>query len=163
MTSIDKFEDHCWKDVIPEADIKLYAGWRRETFVGPRPALLAIDLYDLVYRGGPHSPYELNERYPNTCGIFAHRAIEPTKRLFAAARARRHSGLLLHPGHAPQQPAAGRGLDPAPAADARPTAHAIYHEFTAAAEGHRHLPSSAPALSRARRCSRICRCSASRA
>ncbi len=24
--------------------------------------------------------------YPNTCGIFAHRAIEPTKRLFAAAR-----------------------------------------------------------------------------
>jgi maleamate amidohydrolase len=50
MTSIDKFEDHCWKDVIPDADIKLYAGWRRETFVGPRPALLAIDLYDLVYR-----------------------------------------------------------------------------------------------------------------
>jgi maleamate amidohydrolase len=87
MTSIESFEDHCWKDVIPEADIKLYAGWRRETFVGPRPALLAIDLYDLVYRGGPHSPYELNERYPNTCGIFAHQAIAPTKRLFAAARA----------------------------------------------------------------------------
>ena len=42
MTSIDKFEDHCWKDVIPEADLELYAGWRRETFVGPRPALLAI-------------------------------------------------------------------------------------------------------------------------
>ncbi len=64
----------------------LYSGWRRETFVGPRPALLAIDLYDLVYRGGPHSPDELNERYPNSCGIFAHRAIAPTKRLLAAAR-----------------------------------------------------------------------------
>src|ERR1700738_3293524 len=64
MTSVDKFEDHCWRSVIPEADIKLYAGWRRETFVGPRPALLAIDLYDLVYRGGPHSPYELNDRFP---------------------------------------------------------------------------------------------------
>ncbi len=86
MASIDEFNDHCWKDVIPEADLKLYSGWRRETFVGPRPALLAIDLYDLVYRGGPHSPYELNERYPNSCGIFAHRAIEPTKRLLAAAR-----------------------------------------------------------------------------
>src|SRR6266436_3177450 len=71
MASIDKFNDHCWQDVVPEADLKLYAGWRRETFVGPRPALLAIDLYDLVYRGGPHSPYELNERYPNTCGIYA--------------------------------------------------------------------------------------------
>src|SRR6201989_3089228 len=87
MASIDKFNEHCWKDVIPQADLELYAGWRRETFVGPRPALLAIDLYDLVYRGGPHPPNELNARYPNSCGIFAHRAIAPTKRLLAAARA----------------------------------------------------------------------------
>ena len=86
MASIDKFNDHCWRDVIPQADLELYSGWRRETFVGARPALLAIDLYDLVYRGGPHSPYELNARYPNSCGIYAHRAIAPTKRLFAAAR-----------------------------------------------------------------------------
>src|SRR6185295_5162992 len=86
MASIDKFNEHCWKDVIPEADLELYAGWRRETFVGARPALLAIDLYELVYRGGPHSPYELNARYPNSCGIYAHRAIAPTKRLLAAAR-----------------------------------------------------------------------------
>ena len=86
MASIDKFNDHCWKDVVPEADMKLYAGWRRETFVGPRPALLAIDLYDLVYRGGPHPPAELNDRYVNTCGIYAHRAIAPTKQLLAAAR-----------------------------------------------------------------------------
>ena len=86
MASIDKFNDHCWKDVVPEADLKLYAGWRRETHVGSQPALLAIDLYDLVYRGGPHSPYELNDRYPGTCGIHAHRAIAPTQRLIAAAR-----------------------------------------------------------------------------
>jgi nicotinamidase-related amidase len=86
MASIDKFNDHCWKDVIPPADLELYAGWRRETFVGPRPALLAIDLYDLVYRGGPHPPNELNARFPNSCGIFAHRAIAPTKRLLAVAR-----------------------------------------------------------------------------
>ena len=87
MASIDRFEDHCWRDVIPEADIKLYAGWQRETFVGPRPALLAIDLYNLVYRGGEYSPHELNDRFPMTCGIHAHRAIAPTRRLFAAARA----------------------------------------------------------------------------
>jgi maleamate amidohydrolase len=86
MASIENFNDHCWKDVIPEADLKLYTNWRRDTFVGARPALLAIDLYDLVYRGGPHSPYELNDRHPNTCGIYAHRAIAPTKTLFAAAR-----------------------------------------------------------------------------
>src|SRR5262245_24784557 len=86
MASIEKFNDHCWNDVIPQADLELYSGWRRETFVGPRPALLAIDLYDLVYRGGRRPPIEINDQYPNTCGIFAHRAIAPTKRLFAAAR-----------------------------------------------------------------------------
>jgi nicotinamidase-related amidase len=86
MASIEQFNDHCWQDVIPAADLELYKFWRRETFVGPRPALLAIDLYDLVYRGGPRPPAEINDQYPNTCGIFAHRAIEPTKRLLAAAR-----------------------------------------------------------------------------
>jgi maleamate amidohydrolase len=86
MASIEKFNDHCWKDVVPESDLKLYAGWRRETFVGPRPALLAIDLYDLVYRGGSLPPPEINDRFPNTCGVFAHRAIASTKKLIAAAR-----------------------------------------------------------------------------
>ena len=86
MASVTEFEDHCWKDVIPPEDEKLYAGYARETFVGPSPALLAIDLYNLVYRGGPRSPYELETDYPNSCGIYAHQAIEPTRRLFAAAR-----------------------------------------------------------------------------
>src|SRR5258708_17506532 len=85
MASIDNFNDHCWRDVIPEADLELYSGWRRETFVGARPALLAIDLYELVYRGGPHSPYELNPRYPHSFRIYAHRAVAPPKPLLAAA------------------------------------------------------------------------------
>jgi maleamate amidohydrolase len=130
MTSIEKFEDHCWRDAIPEADIKLYTGWRRETFVGPRPALLAIDLYDLVYRGGPHSPYELNDRFANSCGIYAHAAIAPTKRLFAAARA---AGLPVfyctqdtRPNNRPPGAASTRRQRPTPGGDP----YAIYHEFT---------------------------------
>ena len=87
MAAIDKFNDHCWRDVIPEADLELYSGWRRETFVGARPALLAIDLYDVVYRGGARPPAELAKTHPNSCGEYAFAAIEPTKRLFAAARA----------------------------------------------------------------------------
>ncbi len=86
MASIEQFEDHCWKDVMPAADMKLYSCYARKTHVGPRPALLAIDLYNIVYRGGSHSPYQLDPIYPNSCGHFAHQAIEPTKRLFAAAR-----------------------------------------------------------------------------
>jgi nicotinamidase-related amidase len=130
MASIDKFNDHCWKDVIPEADLQLYAGWRRETFVGPRPALLAIDLYDLVYRGGPKPPIELNDHYPNTCGIFAHRAIEPTKKLFAAAR---RAGIPIfyctqetRPNNRPKGAVSTRNQRPRPG----PDAYAIYHEFT---------------------------------
>jgi maleamate amidohydrolase len=87
MASIDNFNDHCWRDVIPEADLELYSGWRRETFVGARPALLAIDLYEVVYAGGPKPPEQLAKSHPNSCGIFASEAIEPTQRLFAAARA----------------------------------------------------------------------------
>jgi len=129
MAAIEKFNDHCWKDVVPEADLKLYTAWRRETFVGPRPALLAIDLYDLVYRGGPHSPYELNERYPNTCGIYAHRAIAPTKRLFAASR---RAGIPVfyctqetRPNNRPPGAVSTRRQRGVPSADG----YAIYHEF----------------------------------
>jgi nicotinamidase-related amidase len=127
---MDKFEDHCWKDVIPQADIELYAGWRRETFVGAKPALLAIDLYDLVYRGGPHSPYELNERFANTCGIYAHSAIAPTKRLFAAARAAGipvfYSTQDTRPNNRPAGAVSTRRQRPTPT-DAP---YAIYREFT---------------------------------
>jgi maleamate amidohydrolase len=86
MAAIEEFENHCWSDVVPPEDIKLYAPYARETFIGPNPALLVIDLYNVAYRGGAKSPYELDPIYPNSCGIFAHRAIEPTQRLIAAAR-----------------------------------------------------------------------------
>jgi maleamate amidohydrolase len=129
MATIDRFNDHCWKDVIPPADLELYSPWRRETFVGERPALIAIDLYDLVYRGGPHSPYELNARHPNTCGIFAHRAIAPTKRLLAAAR---RAGI---PVFFCTQDTRANNRPPGATSTRRqrpvaPDGYAIYHEFT---------------------------------
>src|SRR5262249_60259450 len=86
MASIDKFEDHCWKEVVPEADMRIYAPYARATAVGPYPALLAIDLYNVVYEGAPRPPVEITPQHPSSCGIYAHRAIEPTKRLIAAAR-----------------------------------------------------------------------------
>lgn len=130
MAPIDKFEDHCWRDVVPEADLKLYSCYARETFVGPSPALLAIDLYNMVYRGGPRSPYELEEQYPNSCGIYAHRAIEPTKRIFAAAR---RAGIPIfyctqdtRPNNRPVGAYSTRRWRPKEGPDDR----AIYHEFT---------------------------------
>jgi maleamate amidohydrolase len=130
MAAIEKFEDHCWQDVVPAADLKLYSCYARETFVGPSPALLAIDLYNLVYRGGAKSPYELEDQYPNSCGIYAHRAIEPTKKLFAAAR---RAGIPIfyctsdtRPNMRPDDAVSTRR---ARAIKEAPDDRAIYHEF----------------------------------
>jgi len=86
MATKEEFENHCWKDIIPEEDIKTYAPYARETVVGQRPGLLVIDLYNLVYKGGPKLPHELDKDYPNSCGIYAHRAIEPTQKLIESCR-----------------------------------------------------------------------------
>src|SRR5262249_56204467 len=83
----DEFEDHCWKDIVTADVLQIYAAYHRDVFVGPRPALIAVDLYDVVYRGGPRPPAELARSHPSSCGEYAFAAIEPTKRLFAAARA----------------------------------------------------------------------------
>ena len=82
----DPFEDHCWKDVVTPEVLEIYSAYRRKVFVGHNPALLAIDLYELVYRGGARPATELAKTYPSSCGEYAYAAIEPTKQLFAAAR-----------------------------------------------------------------------------
>jgi maleamate amidohydrolase len=81
------FEDHCWKDVISPDVLEIYNQYERRTFVGPAPALIAIDLYELVYQGGNRPVIEIVKDHPSTCGEYAWGAIEPTKKLFAAARA----------------------------------------------------------------------------
>ncbi len=84
---IDAFEDHCWKDVVPADVLDIYRHYRRDVFVGPRPALLIIDLYNLSYYGGPKPVSEAVKEFPSACGVNAYNAIEPTKKLIAAARA----------------------------------------------------------------------------
>src|ERR1700755_1834695 len=83
----DDFEDHCWKDIVSPDVLEIYSHYARKTFVGPSPALLAIDLYELAYQGGPEPVAKLHKTYPSTCGENAYAAIPPTQKLFAAARA----------------------------------------------------------------------------
>lgn len=88
MARPEAFEDHCWKDVVPQKDIDTYASFARETYIGENPAMLCIDLYNLVYKGPPDKePHQLDAEFPNSCGRFAHESIEPTEKLFAATRA----------------------------------------------------------------------------
>ncbi len=84
---IDDFEDHCWKDIVPPATLDLYKHYQRDLFIGPKAAILAIDLYELAYQGGPQPVDVVSRTYPSSCGINAYNAIAPTQKLFAAARA----------------------------------------------------------------------------
>jgi len=81
------FEDHCWKDIVPPEVLDIYTHYARNTLVGPSPALIAIDLYELAYQGGAKPVAQVAKSFPSSCGEYAHAAIEPTRRLFAAARA----------------------------------------------------------------------------
>src|SRR4029450_9921271 len=72
---------------------------------------------------------QLTARYPNSCGISAHRAIAPTKRLLAAAR---RAGIPIfyctqetRPQNRPKGARSTRQ-----ALNVPPDGYAIYHEFT---------------------------------
>jgi len=79
--------EHCWLDVIPQDVQRLYAHYRQESEFGPAPAVIAIDLYELAYQGGARPVSEVAVDFPSSCGEYAWAAIEPTRNLFAAARA----------------------------------------------------------------------------
>ena len=82
----DAFEDHCWKDIVSEEILEIYRAYRRDTYIGGRLALLAIDLYNLVFAGGPRPVHEVVEEFPSSCGIYAWEAIRPIRDLFAVVR-----------------------------------------------------------------------------
>ena len=84
--ALSKFEDHCWQDIVTPEILETYAAYQRATYIGQRPALLAIDLYNLVYEGGRKYPHELVKEHKSSCGIYAYDAIKPTQELFALAR-----------------------------------------------------------------------------
>ncbi len=85
---MDHFEDHCWKDVVSAEILDIYTPYRRTTYVGERSALLAIDLYNIVYRGGPKPVHEVAKEFKSACGVHDYNAIEPTKELFALVRSK---------------------------------------------------------------------------
>jgi maleamate amidohydrolase len=83
----EMFENHCWKDLLNEDILKVYRAYQRPVYVGPKPAVLAIDLYNKVYLGGPKPAGPLNDVFPGSCGEFAWNALPHTIRLLDAARA----------------------------------------------------------------------------
>lgn len=81
------FEDHCWNDVIDAKTLEVYRGYERDIRIGEKPALLVIDLYNLVYQGGARPVFEIHREHRGSCGEYAWNAIQPTQCLIQAARA----------------------------------------------------------------------------
>ncbi|MEJ8570735.1 isochorismatase family protein [Microbaculum marinum] len=87
ITANDTFEDHVWKDLVPPEILKVFSHYRRGLRVGRRPALVMVDLYNLVYEGGARPVHQIVDQYSSSCGEYAWAAIEPTQRLLAYFRA----------------------------------------------------------------------------
>lgn len=102
--------EHLWSDVVDAPTRALLAKRKVPDFGGRRPALVAVDLYDLVYDGGPRPVRELIETYPASCGEFAWRALPPTIELYRVAR---ESGVpVVHVTYDTRQETDPRGVHP---------------------------------------------------
>lgn len=85
----DAFEDHCWKDVVDPEILDIYRSYRRKTYIGLKPVLLAIDLYNLVFEGGPLPVNEAVKVNRSSCGVYAWNAIKPIQELLALVRSKK--------------------------------------------------------------------------
>jgi len=79
-------DDHCWADVVDAPTRRQYQHYARDLGVGSNSALLLIDIYNLVFAGGPHPPTELHEQHPSSCGQYAHAAVPAITSLLQTAR-----------------------------------------------------------------------------
>ena len=60
---------------MPAELLQLARRSTRDVQVGESPALLAVDLYERVYRGGALPIGEVTKAFPNACGEMAWSAI----------------------------------------------------------------------------------------
>lgn len=86
--SDNQVKKRVWDPYIPEPFLSKVARQRESLQITKNSALLAIDLYNLVFEGGNRSVHEdgLLDRFPATCGEKAYQAIQPTNRLIGLFR-----------------------------------------------------------------------------
>lgn len=87
MTQSASSRVHVWEDVINDEIREIYANYDARLGLKDRPALICIDNYNAVFGDRRESTLEAIKRFPSSCGPAAWDAIDPTRRLMAAARA----------------------------------------------------------------------------
>ena len=78
---------HAWEDLVDDEIRAIHAGLDHRRGMGPRPIVLCVDNLKGVFGDRREPVLEMIKRFPNGCGLAAWDAIEPTRRLIAAARA----------------------------------------------------------------------------
>lgn len=78
---------HAWEDLIDDEIRAIHAGLDHRRGFGQKPLLLCVDNYKGVFGDRREPVLDMIRRFPNGCGLAAWDAIEPTRRLVAAARA----------------------------------------------------------------------------
>jgi nicotinamidase-related amidase len=112
---------HAWEDVIDDEIRRINANYAERMGLRDRPALLCIDNYNAVFGDRPEPVLEAMARFPSSCGLAAWNAVEPTRRLMAAARERglpvihttRGEKLHLRAGPTSSTKRKNKGSDPA--------------------------------------------------
>lgn len=87
QSDFDKFEDHCWRDVIELETLEVYRPYFREIGIKGKAALLSIDLFSSVFPSGPMSLLESIRENPKSCGPYAWEAKPKIKKLLDFAHA----------------------------------------------------------------------------
>lgn len=77
---------HCWDDLITDDIRRSYASYDRPRQLGPRPALILIDLYKGMFEGGDRPIEDLLDTHPASCGREAWMALPHARRLLDAFR-----------------------------------------------------------------------------
>ncbi len=78
---------HTWEDLIDDEIRQIYVHYGGRGGLRQHPALLCVDNYNAVFGDRPEPILEAITRFPSSCGERAWAAVEPTRRLMAAARA----------------------------------------------------------------------------
>jgi nicotinamidase-related amidase len=102
--------NHLWDQIVDAPTRALLDRRAVAPFRGSRPAIVAVDLYDLVYDGGPRPVRELIEQYPASCGERAWNALPPTVELYRTARA--HGVPVVHVTYDTRKETDPRGIHP---------------------------------------------------
>lgn len=85
--TVDATLDRFWPRMLDAETRSLLARRAERPGLGDRPALIAIDLYDLAYAGGARPVADLQVDHPESCGEFAWKALPSHVAILTAARA----------------------------------------------------------------------------